>query len=65
MHAHIVDGGTPQVVAVKGGLLEGLNWKDAKHIYCRSAVYMVPEGVERWEGTPDFGPKKDMAGTEK
>ena len=65
MHAHIVEGGNPEVVAVKGGVLEGLDFGEAKHIYCRSAVYPVPEGVERWEAEPDFGKGKsrDMEGT--
>lgn len=58
LHAHIVDGGDPPVVAVKGGVLEGLKWEGAKHIFCRTAVVAIPEGVQRWEAEPDFGPKK-------
>jgi hypothetical protein len=54
MHALIVDEGNPSQVALKGGTLEGLNWKDAKHIFCRSAVVPIPEGVQRSEGEPDF-----------
>jgi hypothetical protein len=55
LHAHVVEVGDLEVVAVKGGLLEGLNWSEAKHIYCRSAVVPTPEGVERWEDAPEFG----------
>ncbi|KAH3919727.1 hypothetical protein HBI56_030370 [Parastagonospora nodorum] len=58
LHAHIVQDGTPKVVAVKGGLLEGLDWSGAMHIYCRSAVAPIPEGAMRWEAEPDFGDRK-------
>ena len=58
LHAHLFEDRNPEVVAVKGGLLEGLDWSEAKHIYCRSAVVPIPEGVERWEGAPDFGKMK-------
>jgi hypothetical protein len=58
LHAHVVDGGDPQVVAVKGGLLEGLEWKNAKHIFTRSAVVAIPDGVESWVAEPDFGKAK-------
>lgn len=58
LHAHVVEGGgDPPVVAVKGGLLEGLDWKAAKHIYTRSAVVKIPEEVEAWEGAPEWGKK--------
>lgn len=39
-------------VSVKGGCVEGLDWKGGKHIFCRSAVVDIPEGAERWEGPP-------------
>jgi hypothetical protein len=58
VHAHIVEGGEPPTVAVKGGLLEGLDWSNAMHIYCRSAVVPIPEGVKRWEAEPNFDGKK-------
>lgn len=45
------------MVAVKGGVLDGLDFKGAKHIYCRSAVVPIPEGVERWEADPGWGKK--------
>jgi hypothetical protein len=54
LHAHVVDGGDPQVVAVKGGLLEGLEWENAIHIFTRSAVVTIPDGVESWVAEPDF-----------
>jgi hypothetical protein len=53
-----VEGGEPPTVAVKGGLLEGLDWSNAMHIYCRSAVVPIPEGVKRWEAEPNFDGKK-------
>ncbi|KAK0724149.1 Mss4-like protein [Lasiosphaeris hirsuta] len=46
------DGTERGTVSMKGGLLEGLNWKGAKHIYVKSAVTEVPEGVDTWEGSP-------------
>ncbi|KAF2469269.1 uncharacterized protein BDR25DRAFT_343693 [Lindgomyces ingoldianus] len=58
LHAHVFDNEDPKVVAVKGGVLEGLNWEGAKHIFCRTAVVPIPEGVERWEAEPDFGKAK-------
>lgn len=58
LHAHIVEDGTPSVVAVKAGLLEGLEWSNGMHIFCRSAVVPIPEGVKRWEAEPDFGEEK-------
>jgi hypothetical protein len=58
IHAQIVEDGDPKTVAVKGGLLEGLDWTGAMHIFCRSAIVPVPEGVKRWEAEPDFGEKK-------
>lgn len=39
-------------VSVKGGLVKGLRWAGAAHIFTRSAVVDVPAGVERWEGGP-------------
>lgn len=38
---------------IKGGVLEGLNYKGAGHIYTRSAVVEIPVGVERWETSPE------------
>ena len=43
------DGTEKDTVIVKGGLVKGLSWEGAPHIYTRSAVVEVPEGVERWE----------------
>ena len=48
----------PEVVAVKGGILEGLDWEGATHIYTRSAVFPIPQGVEQHEGDPGWGPPK-------
>lgn len=38
---------------IKGGVLKGLNYKGAGHIYTRSAVVEIPVGVERWETSPE------------
>ncbi|KAF2114026.1 Mss4-like protein [Lophiotrema nucula] len=58
LHAHVYEDKDPEVVAVKGGILEGLKWEGAKHIYTRSAVVPIPEGVEKYEGDPGWGPPK-------
>ncbi|KAH7115852.1 Mss4-like protein [Dendryphion nanum] len=57
LHAHIIEeeGKNPEVVAVKAGSLDGeLDWISAKHIFCRTAVVTIPDGVDRWEAEPDF-----------
>ncbi|TVY24630.1 hypothetical protein LHYA1_G006402 [Lachnellula hyalina] len=41
------------VLSVKGGCIEGLDWKSAKHIWCKRAMVPIPEGVERSDGEPD------------
>jgi hypothetical protein len=38
---------------IKGGVLQGLSYKGAGHIYTRSAVVEIPVGVERWETSPE------------
>jgi len=42
---------------VKGGCIEGLDWSNVKHIWCKRAMVPIPEGVERSEEEPeeDFG----------
>lgn len=45
--------GTPgAVVAVKAGCVEGLDWKDVIHIWTKSAVVGIPEGVTQFEKGP-------------
>jgi hypothetical protein len=58
LNAGLEDGGDPQVVSVKGGLLEGLEWKNAKHIFTRSAVVPIPDGSEQWGAEPDVAKDK-------
>jgi len=40
------------VVSVKGGCIEGLDWRSAKHIWCKRAMVPIPEGVERSDEEP-------------
>ncbi|KAK4113146.1 hypothetical protein N656DRAFT_644348 [Canariomyces notabilis] len=47
------DGTERETVSIKGGLVKGLQWKGAMHIYTESAVVDIPEGVKRWEREPD------------
>lgn len=37
---------------IKGGVLKGLNYKGAGHMYVRSAVVEIPAGVQWWETSP-------------
>ena len=51
------EGSARGTVAVKGGCVEGLDWKgpDGKggiHIFTRSAVVPIPEGAKQFEGPP-------------
>jgi hypothetical protein len=46
------DGSEKATVSVKGGVISGLDWKGAQHIWVRSAVVPVPEGVVAWEKEP-------------
>ncbi|KXJ91206.1 Mss4-like protein [Microdochium bolleyi] len=41
------------VVSVKGGCLEGLDWNSAIHIWTQSAMVPIPEGVERYDREED------------
>ncbi|KAI3394004.1 hypothetical protein diail_3320 [Diaporthe ilicicola] len=43
------DGPPGPVVAVKAGCVEGLDWKDVVHIWTKSAVVQIPDGVEQYE----------------
>lgn len=46
------DGTERDTVSIKAGLVDGLDWTGAPHIYTRSAVVELPAGVEQWEGPP-------------
>lgn len=52
MHMYILEEGSPEFVTIKGGLIEGLNWTGGTHLFCRSAVVPIPEGVRRFEAEP-------------
>ncbi|KAK3898458.1 hypothetical protein C8A05DRAFT_18970 [Staphylotrichum tortipilum] len=59
------DGTERETVNLKGGLVKGLDWKGALHIYTRSAVVEVPKGVESWEGPLGEGVGKNVGGDGK
>ncbi|KAG9235982.1 hypothetical protein BJ875DRAFT_249157 [Amylocarpus encephaloides] len=40
------------IVSVKGGCIEGLDWNSARHIWCKRALVPIPEGVERDDEEP-------------
>lgn len=50
------DGSERETVNIKGGLIEGLEWKGASHIFTKSAVVDIPDGVKTWEGEPEDKP---------
>lgn len=52
MHLYILEEGTPDIVTIKGGLIEGLDWTGGTHLFCRSAVVPIPEGAETFEAEP-------------
>ena len=46
------------MLSVKAGCLDGLtkeNYRKAIHIWTKSAVTDIPEGVEAYEGEPEGG----------
>lgn len=47
------DGCERPTVSIKGGLVEGLDWSSAEHIFTSTAVFPIPEGARRWAGTPE------------
>ncbi|KUJ24589.1 uncharacterized protein LY89DRAFT_25017 [Mollisia scopiformis] len=49
------------VVSVKGGCIEGLDWSTARHIWCKRAMIPIPEGVERDEEEPADETYGDMS----
>jgi hypothetical protein len=46
------DGTERPTVNVKGGLVEGLDWSTAKHIYVETAVVPIPDGAESYPQSP-------------
>jgi hypothetical protein len=52
MHVYVLEKGRPEVVTVKGGLIEGLDWTGWIHLFCRTAVVPIPEGAKRFEAEP-------------
>jgi len=51
-----------RVVSVKGGCIEGLDWKKAKHIWCKRAMVPIPEGVEKVDEEPEENDDLLLAG---
>ncbi|KAK0748019.1 Mss4-like protein [Apiosordaria backusii] len=51
------------VVSVKGGCLEGLDWKSAIHIWTKSAMVPIPEGTESHReecSEPEYGVTQEV-----
>ncbi|KAK7427488.1 hypothetical protein QQZ08_005929 [Neonectria magnoliae] len=54
---------TKNVVSVKGGCIEGLDWNRAIHIWTKSAMVPIPEGSETHSeesGYTDYGSTQEM-----
>lgn len=52
------DGQERSTVSIKGGLVEGLDWSKAGHIFARSAVFPIPETAVRYEASPPPPPAR-------
>lgn len=50
------------VVSVKGGCIDGLDWGTATHIWTRSAMVPIPEGSEAHSEEP---PESDYSGSQE
>ncbi|PKS09881.1 hypothetical protein jhhlp_004504 [Lomentospora prolificans] len=52
------------VVSVKGGCIEGLDWSTAIHLWTKSAMVPIPEGCETHSesstGTSDYGDTQEV-----
>ncbi|KAK0611450.1 Mss4-like protein [Immersiella caudata] len=59
------DGEERDTLSVKGGVIQGLRWEGAKHIYTRSAVVEIPPNAERWEATPEAMEGRPESGDQK
>lgn len=58
-HVYVLDDGSdPEVLTIKGGVIEGLNWEGGTHIFVRSAVVPIPEGAAQWETEPGGDERK-------
>jgi len=50
--------GTPKAtVSIKGGVIEGLDWSHATHIWTSRAVIPIPPGVPQWKESPEPTPE--------
>ena len=52
-----------KVVSVKGGCIEGLDWKNAIHIWTKSAMVPIPEDIESHSEESDasgYGSSQEM-----
>ena len=51
------------VISIKGGCIEGLDWKKAIHLWTKSAMVPIPEGSEthsETSGTTDYGVSQEL-----
>ena len=56
-HRGIGPDGTPKdTVSIKGGVIEGLDWSNATHIWTSRAVVPIPDNAEKWRESPDPDP---------
>jgi hypothetical protein len=50
--AYLPDGRMRDMVSVKGGCVDGLDWAGVRHIFTRSAVIEIPKDAEQYETLP-------------
>lgn len=56
---------TKNVVSVKGGCLDGLDWGKAIHLWTKSAMVPIPEGSEAHSElscSTEYGPTQEYIG---
>ncbi len=54
MHRSNMKNQERNVVSVKGGCIEGLDWNTAIHIWTKSAMVPIPEGSETHSEESEF-----------
>lgn len=45
--------GGKEYLSIKGGLIDGLSWGDAEHIWTENGVVEIPPNARRWEQSPE------------
>ena len=60
-HGKSADGTPKETVSIKGGVIEGLDWSHATHIWTSRAVVHIPDNVQSWRESPEPEPVPEPA----